>query len=270
MALSHEELDVTKAQAVDTTLDDHAPQLVVNAAAYTAVDRAEDEPKKAFAVNEQGPANLAEACARSGIPLIHISTDYVFDGRHSRPLTEEDRTTPLGVYGKSKLGGELAVRRIQPQHVILRTSWLFGVKGQNFVKTVLRLAQQQEELQIVADQHGCPTAAAHLANAIFTLAHRFRENGQLPWGTYHYCDAPATTWHGFAETIIALARARSASSIRARRLKPIATAEYPTRAPRPAYSVLSCSKLERAIEIKSASWEMGLAAVLEESLNGSA
>jgi dTDP-4-dehydrorhamnose reductase len=264
------EFDITDIGAVGTALTDDTPQLVVNAAAYTAVDRAEDEPETAFAVNQRGPANLADACFRCGIPLVHVSTDYVFDGVTSQPWTEEDRPAPLGVYGKSKLGGEVAVRETQPQHFILRTSWLFGVHGHNFVKTILRLARQQEELRIVADQHGCPTAASHLADVILTLADRFRKNGQLQWGTYHYCDTPPTTWHGFAETIVALARERSEDSIVTSCVKPIASADFPTRAPRPAYSVLSCSKLERAVGIKSASWQSGLADVLEEYLNGSA
>ena len=166
------ELDITDAAAVNRALTASGAEVVINAAAYTAVDRAEQEPESAFAVNRDGPAHLAAACHRLHIPLLHISTDYVYDGAKIDPYVEDDPTTPLGVYGASKLAGDEAVRQVLPRHLILRVSWVFGIHGQNFVKTILRLAREREELRVVADQSGCPTYAGDIADTLLELAGR--------------------------------------------------------------------------------------------------
>ena len=255
------ELDITDAAAVDRALAASNAEVVINAAAYTAVDKAEQEPELAFAVNRDGPAHLAAACARLQIPLLHISTDYVYDGRKPGPYVEDDATAPLGVYGASKLAGDEAVRRLLSRHVILRVSWVFGVHGHNFVKTILRLAREREELRVVADQHGGPTFAGDIADTLLELAGRTTEmDANANWGTYHYCGEPATTWHGFASAIVEMARARE--SLRVQSVTAITTADYPTPAARPANSVLDCARLAARFGIRPRSWQTGLEALL--------
>ncbi len=268
IALGHEvlawdqaELDITDAAAVDQALDASGADVVINAAAYTAVDKAEQEPDRAFAVNRDGPAHLATACARLNIPLLHISTDYVYDGRQSSPYVEDDAPTPLGVYGASKLAGDEAVRRGLPRHLILRVSWVFSVHGHNFVKTILRLAREREELRIVADQHGSPTFAGDIADVLLELAGRIAEiDAKGAWGTYHYCGDPVTTWHGFTCAIVELAGERE--PLRAQTILPITTADYPTPAARPANSALDCGKLAARFGILPRPWRDGLHALL--------
>lgn len=232
------------------------PALVINAAAYTAVDRAETEPERANAVNRDGAGNLARACASQGIPLLHVSTDYVFDGRASTPYREDAATAPQGVYGESKLAGESQV--LAAGGVVVRTSWLFEQDGPSFVHTMLRLAGERDALRVVADQHGCPTWADDLADGLLALA-------AVPEriGTYHYCGDGATTWHAFAEQI--LDEARRHRALRCTRIEPITTAEYPTPARRPAYSVLGTERL-RDLGIVSPSWRSGLARVVAHVL----
>ncbi len=263
---SHHELDITSAEAVADALADHAPEFVVNAAAYTAVDRAEQEPDVAFAVNRGGAANVARACADRRIPLLHLSTDYVFSGDGDGRLDEADPTGPVNVYGRSKLAGEEAIRKLLTNHIILRTSWVFGATGHNFVKTVLRLASERDEIQIVADQTGCPTWAGDIADTIWLLVERFARHGTLPWGTYHYCGTPPVTWHAFAEAIVE--RARAAAPFEAPRVVPIATEGYPTPARRPIYSVLSCAKLETTFGIHPPPWNHGLDEVVRALSDG--
>ena len=276
------ELDITDADAVDQALDASGAELIINAAAYTAVDRAEQESKLAFAVNRDGPAHLAAACARLNLPLLHISTDYVYDGAKIDPYVETDPTTPLGVYGASKLAGDEAVRGLLPRHLILRVSWVFGVHGHNFVKTILRLAREREELRIVADQRGGPTFAGDIADVLLELAGRIAEiDDQNAWGVYHYCGTPATTWHGFASAIVERARDEQQSPKRRSRkagaiakpvqqneplvvqtVTPITTAAYPTPAARPMNSVLDCAKLAARFGIQPRPWQPGLDAVI--------
>ena len=272
------ELDITDADAVQQALDASGAELVINAAAYTAVDKAEQESEQAFAVNRDGPAHLAAACARLNLPLLHISTDYVYDGAKIDPYVETDPTTPLGVYGASKLAGDEAVRSLWSRHLILRVSWVFGIHGHNFVKTILRLAREREELRIVADQRGCPTYAGDLADVLLELAGRIAEiDEQNAWGVYHYCGAPATTWHGFASAIIERAREeeRVVPKRRSRKaapaapeplivqsVTPITTAAYPTPAARPINSVLDCAKLAERFGIQPRPWQAGLDAML--------
>lgn len=256
------ELDITDAAAVDRQLAASGVEVVINAAAYTAVDKAEQEPELAFAVNRDGPAHLAAACARLNIPLLHISTDYVYDGRKPGPYVENDTVTPLGVYGASKRAGDEAVRRLLRRHLILRVSWVFGIHGHNFVKTILRLAREREELRVVADQYGCPTFAGDIADTLLELAGRSAEiDANDAWGVYHYCGAPATTWHGFASAIVELARARE--SLPVKTVTAITTADYPTPAARPANSVLDCAKLAARLGIQPRPWRVGLEALLD-------
>lgn len=261
LAWDVDELDITDAAAVDRTLATSGADAVINAAAYTAVDRAEQEPTLAFAVNHDGPVHLATACARLNIPLLHISTDYVFDGTKTNPYTEDDPAAPLGVYGQSKWEGDEAVRRLLPRHLILRVSWVFGIHGHNFVKTILRLAREREELRVVADQHGCPTYAGDIADVLLELAGRVGEiDANDTWGVYHYCGEPATTWHGFASAIVE--RAELDEKLKVRTVTVITTADYPTPAARPANSVLDCARLTARFSIHPASWREGLATML--------
>lgn len=255
------ELDITDAAAVDRELGASGADVVINAAAYTAVDRAEQEPELAFAVNRDGPAHLAAACNRLNIPLLHISTDYVYDGGKPSPYVEDDPVAPLGVYGRSKAEGDEAVRRLSPRHLILRVSWVFGIHGHNFVKTILRLAREREELRVVADQSGCPTYAGDIADTLLNLAGRIAEiDASGAWGAYHYCGEPATTWHGFASAIVEMARTRE--PLPTRIVTAIATADYPTPAARPVNSVLDSSRLAFRFGIRPRSWRDGLHALL--------
>lgn len=257
--LSSAQLDITNAAQVAAVVERFQPELIINAAAYTAVDKAESEPERAYAVNRDGVACLA----RAGVPLLHISTDYVFTGDGAEPYLESDATGPAGVYGASKLAGEVALAEVNPRHIILRTAWVFGAHGHNFVKTMLRLGREREELAVVADQLGCPTSAASIAQALWSLALQYREQGSLQWGIYHYAGAPACSWYEFAQEIFRqaheLGMLEPVPVVRA-----IATADYPTPARRPAFSVLGCSKLNKAHGITQADWRVALGQVLRE------
>jgi dTDP-4-dehydrorhamnose reductase len=261
LALDRAGLDITDPSAVTQTVRSSGAALVVNGAAYTAVDQAESEAELAFAANCDGPANLASACAEAGIPLIHISTDFVFDGEKKGPYRETDQVSPLNVYGKSKAAGETGVRERLQEHIILRTAWLYGVHGRNFVKTMLQLGQERDLIQVVVDQHGCPTYAADLAEAILRLVVKAREHGQLSWGTYHYCGKGITTWHGLAQETFYLAGRHT--SLRVEKIKSISTAEYPTPAKRPANSVLDCSLIEKTFSIRPKPWQESLAQMIK-------
>jgi len=258
------EFDITDPSTVKKGVSQTGVSLVINAAAYTAVDKAEAEPESVFAVNRDGPAYLASSCMEAGIPLIHISTDYVFDGNKDGPYLETDPVSPLCVYGKSKTAGEIEVRTRLKEHIILRTSWLYGIHGQNFVKTMLRLGQEKEELSVVADQYGSPTYAADLAEAILAIADYLRQGRQIPWGTYHYCGMGETTWHGFAKNIFDLAR--KYDSLIVNKVVPITTAEYPTPAKRPANSVLACSLITKHFGIQPRPWQESLARMVKKTL----
>ncbi|MGE5270300.1 MAG: dTDP-4-dehydrorhamnose reductase, partial [Thiohalocapsa sp.] len=203
-AFTHAELDIARREAVAAAVPREAPDVVVNAAAYTAVDRAESETDRAWAGNCTGPLNLAAACRDAGIPLVHLSTDYVFDGSKEGPYREDDAVRPLGAYGQSKEAGERAVRGLLPQHVILRTAWVYSAHGNNFVKTMLRLADGRPVLRVVADQVGSPTSAADIAAAIARIVRQIAA-GEARWGTYNFAGAGAVSWHGFAEAIFELA-----------------------------------------------------------------
>lgn len=261
------ELNIADAVQVAEIVAAVQPQLIINAAAYTAVDKAESEPERAWAVNRDGVAHLAQAAERLGIVLLHISTDYVFAGDAREPYRETDPTGPTGVYGASKLGGEVALAEHCRQHLILRTSWVFGAHGNNFVKTMLRVGREREELAVVADQHGCPTSAASIAAALWSLASQYREQGSLHWGVYHFSGAPACTWHEFALEIFRQAHELGLLA-RVPVVRAIGTAEYPTPAQRPARSVMDCSKLHAAHDIAPADWRKELGLVLRELAQG--
>ncbi len=249
------DIDITNPDSVAEQMGS-GTDLIVNAAAYTAVDKAEAEPELAFAVNHAGPAHLAAACAERDIPLIHISTDYVFDGTKRTPYTESDPVAPIGVYGASKSAGEGAVRATLTKHMILRTAWLCGVHGQNFIKTMIRLGREKETLRVVNDQHGCPTFAFDLADVILKIALRIQSEEKPNWGTYHYCGSGATTWYGFAREIFRLAKEHTEMKVHT--IEPISTDEYPTQAKRPQYSVLDCGLIEKQLGIVNKPWQEGL------------
>jgi dTDP-4-dehydrorhamnose reductase len=253
-------LDIADRGAVEAAVARERPGIVINAAAYTAVDRAESEAAAAWAGNCDGPANLAGACRGAGIPLIHISTDYVFDGSKQGPYVEDDPVRPLGVYGESKEAGERAVRDGLPEHVMLRTAWIYSAHGHNFVKTMLRLAETHPSLRVVADQRGSPTSAADIAAAIAAVGARVAA-GTAAWGTYHFAGAGEVSWHGFAEAIFAAAAPwRGAPPP----VTPIATADYPTPARRPANSVLDCRRIIADYGIVPRPWQEALGDVVRD------
>jgi dTDP-4-dehydrorhamnose reductase len=241
VAVSHEQLDISDKSAVDLFFSQFQPELVINAAAYTAVDKAEIEPNIAYEVNVTGPKNLAEACQLRNIPMFHISTDYVFDGSSTKPYKPLDQTCPQSVYGGTKLAGEQIVAQICTKHVIVRTAWVFSEYGNNFVKTMLRLAGDRAELSVVADQYGCPTYAGDIAEALLKMATAInKKNDWSGYGIHHFCGDQATSWHGFARAIMAEGIA-SGLLTRIPTVKAIPSADYPTPAKRPEYSVLDCS-----------------------------
>jgi dTDP-4-dehydrorhamnose reductase len=252
-------LDVTDEAGVQRVIAASRAAVVINATAYTAVDRAETETAAADAVNARAPAMIAAACASRGLPLVHVSTDYVFDGEGTRPWTEADEPAPRTAYGRSKLAGEIAIRKVSPAHVIVRTAWVFGAHGGNFVKTMLRVGATRKTLGIVADQHGCPTPAAALADALLAIAARCHA-GLATYGTFHFAGTPATTWADFAETIFARAFPPENRPV----VERIATEDYPTPASRPRNSVLDCQKLQAVYGIAQPDWRDALATVLSE------
>lgn len=262
VAPAPDELDLVRPGAIANAIAAGPWHAVVNAAAYTNVDRAEIERDLAFAVNADGAATLASETARHGIPVIHISTDYVFDGKKQTPYVETDATAPLNVYGHSKLAGEQAVAALNPRHVILRTAWVYSPHGRNFVRTILRLTAGRDRLAIVDDQRGCPTAARDIARAcrdIALLCARSPED--VAYGLYHFCGKGETTWCGFAKAIVELA---SPYLSRVPEIVPIATADYPTAAIRPRDTRLDCSAIARTFAISPRPWHDSLAETLHQ------
>ena len=255
-AFDRDRVDIALPHSVDAAFARERPDLVINAAAYTAVDRAESDSEAAWAINCAGPGNLAAACCAASIPLIHISTDYVYDGAKPAFYVEGDPINPLGVYGRSKAAGDAAVAAALAEHVILRTAWVYSAHGNNFVKTMLRLSSERSRLRVVADQHGSPTAAADIAAAIVAIAARIGA-GAGRWGVFHFTGAGTTTWHGFAEAVVQLAG-------RGVPVDAISTAEYPTPARRPANSVLDCGKVAAAYGVAGRPWRDALAEVVAE------
>ena len=250
-------LDFDKPESLVATFRAVAPGLVVNTAAYTAVDTAEDEVEAAYRANRDGPGALAQLCRAAGIPLIHISTDYVFDGAKGAPYVETDPTRPTGVYGASKLAGEQEVLASGARVIVLRTSWVYAPAGKNFVRTMLRVGSERDRLRVVADQKGCPTTAADLADAILAIAARLRDGWQDRYaGVFHAAGSGATTWHGLA---VATFEEAARFGKRVPVVEAITTAEYPTKAKRPADSRLDCGKLESAFGVRLPDWRGSLA-----------
>lgn len=262
-ALDLPEFDLTDAAAVKETLGRASGDLVINAAAYTAVDRAESESETAFAVNRDGPANLAHTCRALGLPLVHISTDYVFDGNKESPYTESDPIRPMTVYGRSKAEGERAVREAWDEHIIIRTAWLYSVHGGNFVKTMLRLGAEQERISVVDDQQGCPTYARDLAEALFDLADSVVSK-TAHWGTYHYAGSGSATWYEFTVRIFELARPDT--PLQVKEVLPITTDQFPTAARRPPDSRLDCSAIGHVFGIRPPHWSDSLQRMLKRLL----
>lgn len=257
VARGRPEADLTDIASIGRLIDAVRPSLVVNAAGYTAVDKAESESQAAFRLNAEGPGKLAVICAALGLPLIHISTDYVFSGLADAPYPENAAPQPLNAYGASKAAGEMAIAAACPHHVILRTAWVYGLEGQNFVRTMLRLGAEREELNVVADQFGSPTFADDLADAILSIARNVGSGEPANFGTYHFTNAGATTWHQFAEAIFAHANAAGRKTPRI--IRAITTQDYPTPARRPPYAVLDCSGIETKFRVARPSWQDALA-----------
>jgi len=260
VALGRPRLDLLSRESVLASLADARPDAIVNAAAFTAVDKAESEPDLAMRVNGDGAGHVAEGAARLGVPLLHLSTDYVFDGRLDRPYREDDATGPTGAYGRSKLEGERQVAARAPNSAILRTAWVYSPFGTNFVRTMLRLSETREEIGVVADQRGNPTSALDIADALIKIARRLTADASQDLrGVFHMTGAGEATWADFAEAIFALAEARGRRATRVRR---IATADYPTPASRPANSRLDNSKLARKYGVALPDWRASLSVVL--------
>ena len=251
------ELDLTAPESVRDHVQTYQPSIVINAAAYTAVDRAETEPELAHIINARAPGSLACACDEVGAVLIHYSTDYVFDGTASVPYTETAAVAPAGVYGHSKLAGEIAVAGATQRHVILRTAWLYSAVGHNFVKTMLKLANTGQPIRVVADQIGSPTYAQDLARATRRIIEVLNSSREDCFGLYHVTNTGTTSWYGLAQEIFRLTAQLDVV------VQPISTEEYPTPAPRPAYTVLDCSKLERVFGLTLPSWRDALARCID-------
>lgn len=262
LSMTREQLDITDADQVAAVVALLKPGMIINAAAYTHVDNAETHSEQAFAVNREGAARLAEAARYACIPLLHISTDYVFSGEAREPYREEDEVEPTGVYGASKLAGEEAIRAVLDEHLILRTSWVYGAHGHNFVRTMLRLGRQRDSLSVVADQFGCPTQAGSIADVLLQLAQRYAREGSLAWGLYHYSGRSPCTWFDFAVEIFRQAAAKGMLP-KQPQVSSITTAQYPTPARRPAWSVLDCTRFETTFGIATHDWHEDLSVVLD-------
>ena len=255
-----DELDITQAETTLRFCQQHQPAFIINCAAYTAVDKAEDEPEKAYDINVTGVSNLTSAAAAVNAYLIHISTDYVFDGRSNKPYTEGDATNPLSVYGKTKLAGEQAALSYE-RSLVIRTAWLYAIEGNNFVNTMLRLGNERSSINVVNDQYGSPTYAYDLAEAILFVIKQVTENAaNFRKGIFHYTNDGAVSWFEFARKVMEFAQLSC-------NVLPVASTEYPTKAPRPSYSVLSKKKIEQTYHLTIPSWENGLQRYFEQKNN---
>ncbi len=266
-ALRRSALDISDADAVAKCVGDMRPDVVVNAAAYTAVDGAESNRDAAFAANRDGPANLARMCELMGIPLVHVSTDYVFDGSKREPYTEDDPVAPLGVYGASKLAGEQAALDYCSRVVILRTSWVFSRYDGNFVTTMFRLGRERDCLGVVSDQRGCPTAAGELARAVYSVLDGYFSGMDDMWGVYHFCQPPAVTWHDFALALFDELR-RIKVDLSVREVRRIRSDEYPSVVSRPANSVMDSTRFSRVFSFTIRPWRGSLREVVRDLERG--
>jgi len=261
--LTRQEVDLSDLGQVYDAVMVYQPELVINAAAYTAVDKAESEPELAAQINHYAVKAMAEACHRLDIPLLHISTDYVFDGEKKGGDLETDPVNPQSVYGQTKLDGELAIQSVHAKHIILRTSWVFGRHGNNFVKTMVRLGLERNELSVVSDQLGCPTFAGDIAAVISSFIEGYSQEGILPWGVYHCSDLGKCSWYDFALAVFGAA-VKSELLMRSPLLISITTDEYPTPAARPLNSELNCNKLQAFTERPMPHWREGLVRVCNQ------
>jgi len=265
-AVGRAALDICEAKSIERALSSISPTVVINSAAYTAVDKAESDEARAFALNRDGARLLAEAAAKRNIPIIHLSTDYVFDGLKREPYTEDDPTAPATVFGRSKLEGERAVAAANPKHIILRTSWVFSPGGRNFVKTMLTQAAEHASVRVVDDQRGSPTYAPHLVTAVLDLASMISQPGaEVPWGVFHAANAGTATWHGLAEEVFRRSRALGGP---AAEVEAIRSADYPTPAPRPANAQLDCTKLADTFGLRLPPWQDGVGDCVARILHG--
>ena len=263
VALDRRQLDLSDSKQIRELVREIKPNLIVNAAAYTAVDKAESEPEIAMAINGVAPGILAEEAKRIGAAIIHYSTDYVFDGNKTSPYTEDDTPNPLNEYGRTKLAGEQAVKAAGAPYIILRTGWVYGTRGKNFLLTILRLAHEREEIRIVDDQTGAPTWSRMLAEATAQILSDDYNALAAKRGIYHMTASGSTTWYGFSKAILALDP--NSNEQVCKYVRPISSAEYPIPARRPAYSVLSNAKLKAAFEVALPGWEQGLKSALSTS-----
>ena len=252
LALDRSKLDILSFNEVKKTVSEAKPDIVINATGYTAVDQAEKESDLAFSINRDAARNLAQVCDLNNIPLIHFSTDYVFDGRKGTPYLETDSVNPLNVYGQSKWEGEEEIRKYLDKHFILRISWVFGEHGKNFVKTIVKLAGEKKELKVIADQYGCPTATKDIALNIIESLNDLLGSKNSKWGTYHYCGRPITTWYEFAKKIID--RRKIYSTLACESIMPISTSEYKALAKRPLYSVLDTNLVVNKLKFSESEW----------------
>ena len=256
------EVDLTKPDSIRGWIRDTAPDLIINAAAYTAVDKAETDTALATAINAEAPGLMAEEARQRGALLVHYSTDYVFDGAKTTPYVEEDAPNPLGAYGRTKLAGDTAIRQVGGRHLIFRLCWVYGTRGSNFLLTMQRLAREREQLRVVHDQIGCPTGSRLIAETTALSLQQVRTSGDTDrfTGTYHLCCAGQTSWHGFASAIIAKL---PAAERKCREIAAVPSTEYPTPTKRPAYSVMSCGKLHRTFGLTLPDWRDNLGLVLD-------
>lgn len=264
--LARPNIDLNQADNLRQIIRDIQPQIIINAAAYTAVDKAETEPELATAINTTAPQIMAEESHKIGCFLIHLSTDYVFDGQQSLPYQETDTTNPLGVYGKTKLAGEIAIQQTHPHHIILRTAWVYGTFGKgNFVKTMLRLGKERQEIGVVTDQIGSPTWAQDIADVIAQMIPQLTPEFA---GTYHYTNSGVISWYDFAVAIFEEAQ-QLGFPLTVQKIIPITTAEYPTLARRPAYAVLACGKISQVLGTYPPHWRQRLRLMLKDWLSKS-
>jgi dTDP-4-dehydrorhamnose reductase len=269
VAVDREQMDLCDVQAIRDAISSIRPSLIINPAAYTAVDQAESESGLAYDINVTAPRVIAEEAAKIGAGLIHFSTDYVYEGNQITPYTETDAVNPLSMYGQTKLAGELAIQAVGLPHLILRTSWVYGAHGKNFLKTILRLSAEREQLSIVDDQWGAPTSSHSIANAVQELINVWHQPDQQQSGVYHFTNAGSTSWFGFAKAILATyeSQARAlglpALKIKSQSISAIKTVDYPTPAARPANSRMDNTKLQTTFGIALPPWEQGLQEVMQ-------
>lgn len=273
VAVDREQMDLCDEHAIRTTIATVRPDLIINPAAYTAVDKAESEPELAHAINAIAPKVIAEEAAKIGASLIHFSTDYVYEGNKSTVYVETDAVNPLSVYGKTKLAGEHAIQTVGLPHLILRTSWVYGPHGKNFLKTILRLSAERDQLNIVADQWGAPTSSDAIAEGVRNVLNVWQMHDQNKSGIYHFTNTGSTSWFGFAKAILQSYESKSQMlnlpklKIKSEMVTPIKTADYPTPAARPANSRLDNAKLQAAFGVSLPDWETSLQAVMQQIRN---